>query len=50
VGIQVLHPKFGPGKIIQRGGVGGDIKVTVFFPKYGQKKLLLKFAKLQIMG
>lgn len=50
VGLQVLHPKFGPGKIIQRSGTGADTKVTVFFPKHGQKKLLLKFAKLQIMG
>jgi DNA helicase-2/ATP-dependent DNA helicase PcrA len=50
VGMQVLHPKFGPGKIVQKSGNGPDTKVTVFFPKHGQKKLLLRFAKLQIMG
>lgn len=48
-GAQVLHPKFGPGKIINRSGNGADTKVTVFFPKMGQKKLMLKFAKLKLL-
>lgn len=50
VGTQVMHPKFGPGKILSKNGVGSDTKVVVFFPKHGQKKLLLRFAKLQIIG
>jgi DNA helicase-2/ATP-dependent DNA helicase PcrA len=48
-GAQVLHPKFGPGKIINRSGEASEVKVTVFFPKTGQKKLLLKFAKLKLL-
>jgi DNA helicase-2/ATP-dependent DNA helicase PcrA len=50
VGAQVMHPKFGPGKILNKSGQGKDVKVVVFFPKHGQKKLLLRFAKLQLLG
>jgi len=46
-GQRVMHPTFGQGKILVRDGVGEEAKVTVFFNSYGQKKLLLKFAKLK---
>lgn len=49
-GILVIHPKFGPGKILQCEGEGEEAKITVFFKKKGQKKLLAKFANLQIIG
>ena len=31
-------------------GDAPNIKATVFFPSAGQKQLLLKFAKLEIIG
>jgi DNA helicase-2/ATP-dependent DNA helicase PcrA len=46
----VLHPTFGPGKILAREGQNDQTKVTVFFQGHGQKKLMLKFAKLKPMG
>lgn len=49
VGAQVLHAKFGPGKIISRSGLGMDAKVVVFFKKRGQKKLMLRAAPLQVI-
>jgi DNA helicase-2/ATP-dependent DNA helicase PcrA len=48
-GSKVLHPTFGPGKILAREGDADQTKVTVFFQGHGQKKLMLKFAKLKPM-
>lgn len=50
VGVEVFHQKFGEGKIQHLEGQGADSRVTVFFPSVGQKKLLLRFAKLSILG
>jgi DNA helicase II / ATP-dependent DNA helicase PcrA len=47
VGSKVLHDKFGAGKVIHREGDGADTRITVFFQNFGQKKLLLRFAKLK---
>lgn len=49
-GMQVEHIKFGKGKILQIEGYAGNKKAIVFFQSVGQKKLLLKFAKLKIIG
>jgi DNA helicase-2/ATP-dependent DNA helicase PcrA len=49
VGAEVMHSKFGPGKIISRSGLGLDAKVVVFFKNRGQKKLMLRAAPLQII-
>ena len=49
VGAQVLHPAFGPGKIIQRSGSGKDTRIVVFFKNRGQKTLMLRAAKLQAL-
>jgi len=48
-GVQVMHPKFGKGKILQRIGTDKNSKVVVFFKNRGQKKLMLRFAKLQVV-
>ena len=45
----VKHEKFGTGKIINLEGEGGNKKATVFFNGIGNKQLLLKFAKLEIL-
>jgi len=48
-GMQVEHPRFGMGKIINLEGEPPNRKATVFFKEHGQKQLLLKFAKLKII-
>lgn len=49
VGYNVSHEKFGKGKVVALTGDYPNQKATVFFPRVGQKQLLLKFAKLQIL-
>ncbi len=49
-GMKVEHPKFGKGKIVSMEGQGPNRKATVFFNVIGNKKLLLRFAKLKIIS
>jgi len=49
IGDQVVHERFGKGKIVELNGDFPNTKATVFFPSAGQKQLLLKFAKLQLI-
>ncbi len=49
IGVTVQHAKFGKGKIVKIDGAYPNRKATVFFPNVGQKQLLLKFAKLEII-
>jgi len=49
-GMKVEHPKFGKGKVMAVEGNGPNKKATVFFNGVGQKSLLLRFAKLKIIG
>ena len=48
-GMNVLHSKFGNGKIIEISGEEANKKATIFFKQFGQKQLLLRFAKLEII-
>ncbi len=50
VGAKVEHDVFGPGKIISRSGQGERTKVVVFFKDRGRKTLMLRVAKLQVIG
>jgi DNA helicase-2/ATP-dependent DNA helicase PcrA len=45
----VKHEKFGTGRILNITGDGVNKKATVFFNGIGQKQLLLKFARLEIL-
>ena len=45
-GENVSHEKFGTGKIVKIEGFGNDTKAIVKFKKFGEKNLLLRFAKL----
>jgi DNA helicase II / ATP-dependent DNA helicase PcrA len=47
-GMQVMHAQFGKGKVLQIDGVFPNSTALIFFPEYGEKKLLLRFAKLKI--
>lgn len=50
VGDQVKHPRWGVGTVMLRSGSGEDSKAVVVFPEEGQKKLLLRYAKLKKVG
>lgn len=50
IGDQVKHPKWGVGTVLFRSGNGDKSKAIVVFPEEGQKKLMLKFAKLKKVG
>jgi DNA helicase-2/ATP-dependent DNA helicase PcrA len=50
VGNLVKHLRFGKGKVIKIEGSGTDIKAEIDFENGGAKKLLLRFAKLEIIG
>jgi DNA helicase-2/ATP-dependent DNA helicase PcrA len=49
-GMEVEHVSFGLGKVISVEGEGPNKKATVFFHAIGQKNLLLRFAKLIVVG
>ncbi len=50
MGMTVEHQRFGKGKVLNVDGSGANAKVTVLFDNAEQKQLLLKFAKLRIVG
>ena len=49
-GQNVEHLRFGRGKVIKVEGLGPNKKAVISFSKHGQKQILLKFAKLKIVG
>ncbi|MBK22108.1 MAG: ATP-dependent DNA helicase, partial [Flavobacteriales bacterium] len=49
-GQTVEHLRFGRGKVIKVEGIGPNKKAVISFGKHGQKQILLKFAKLKIVG
>ena len=50
VGNVVMHERFGKGEIVNMEGVGADRKAEIKFEVGGIKKLLLRFAKLDVIG
>lgn len=49
VGARVNHTRFGRGEILNIEGVGNDKKAEIHFDQGGIKKLLLRFAKLEVL-
>ena len=49
-GQTVEHLRFGRGKVLKVEGIGPNKKAVISFGKHGQKQILLKFAKLKIVG
>jgi DNA helicase-2/ATP-dependent DNA helicase PcrA len=47
VGDQIEHNRFGAGKVLEISGKVPDLKAKILFEKYGEKLLLLKFAKIR---
>jgi DNA helicase-2/ATP-dependent DNA helicase PcrA len=50
IGNVVMHERFGKGQIINIEGMAGDKKAEIKFDVGGVKKLLLRFAKLEVIG
>ncbi len=53
VGMKVIHQRFGEGKVLSIDGQEGAKVATIFFnlvPKNPERKIMLKFSKLQIVG
>lgn len=50
VGNVVLHERFGKGEVVQMEGTGNELKAEIRFETGGLKKLLLRFAKLKVIG
>ena len=46
-GMTVVHPEFGPGKIIALGGSGSARKATVRFAMAGERKFVLAYSPLR---
>ncbi len=49
-GMEVLHEKFGEGKVVSIEGNGANKIASIFFSAYGVKKIMLKFAKVKILS
>jgi DNA helicase-2/ATP-dependent DNA helicase PcrA len=47
-GMKVEHPKFGFGQVVLMDNSGADRKAKIQFDNFGEKTLLLSFAKLKI--
>jgi DNA helicase-2/ATP-dependent DNA helicase PcrA len=50
IGNIVMHERFGKGEVMNLEGVGADKKAEIRFEVGGIKKLLLRFAKLDVIG
>lgn len=48
-GMEIEHQKFGKGKVVNLEGEGGNKIATMFFPGIGQKRIMLKYAKVRIL-
>ena len=48
-GVRVFHKKFGEGTITTTEPEGEDLKVDINFDKVGHKRLMAKFANLEII-
>jgi DNA helicase-2/ATP-dependent DNA helicase PcrA len=50
IGNVVIHERFGKGEVVSLEGAGADKKAEIKFEVGGIKKLLLRFAKLDVVG
>ena len=48
-GQRIEHNRFGPGKILEITGTAPDLKAKIAFDSYGEKLLLLKYAKMRVV-
>jgi DNA helicase-2/ATP-dependent DNA helicase PcrA len=48
-GSRVRHPTLGSGVVLELEGEGDEARLTVFFEKSGKRKLVAKFANLEML-
>ncbi len=48
-GSRVRHPTMGEGVVLELEGEGDQLKITVFFKKAGKKKMIARYASLEIL-
>ncbi len=48
-GTRVKHPKYGYGTILRMEGSGGEAKLTISFNNFGMKKMIAKYASLEVV-
>jgi len=49
LGTRVKHAKYGYGTILRTEGAGDDLKLTVSFISHGLKKMIAKYAELEVV-
>jgi len=50
IGANVTHPSFGEGVVVSLEGLGNAARITVQFRRAGTKRLMLKYAALQLVS
>ncbi|AKS24182.1 MULTISPECIES: ATP-dependent helicase [Leptospirillum] len=50
IGKTVVHPRFGRGRVEEAHGEGGDLELSIRFESSGVRRLLERFANLQVDG
>ncbi|HLQ76630.1 MAG TPA: UvrD-helicase domain-containing protein [Terriglobia bacterium] len=48
MGTRIRHPKYGNGTILRTEGDGDDMKLTISFMSHGLKKMIAKYAELEV--
>jgi DNA helicase-2/ATP-dependent DNA helicase PcrA len=48
-GTRVRHPTLGPGVVMEVEGEGPNGRLTVYFERFGKRKLVAQFAKLEVV-
>ena len=48
-GARVRHPRFGVGTVAELDGAGGEVKAVIDFESVGRKKLVVKYANLDLV-
>jgi len=49
MGTRIRHPRFGNGTILRTEGEGDDLKLTISFMSHGLKKMIAKYAELDVV-
>jgi DNA helicase-2/ATP-dependent DNA helicase PcrA len=49
MGTRIRHPKYGNGTILRTEGDGDDLKLTISFMSHGLKKMIAKYADLEVV-
>src|SRR5499427_1191137 len=49
LGTRVKHAKYGYGTILRTEGAGDDLKITISFISHGLKKMIAKYAELELV-